>query len=288
MRVYNILESLRVSGDHFLAAMLVIFLTTTSFILLTTNEANWPCPHYDSEKPEEDLPIIRIIELEGEKIVIRGVNKTAVGEGNKLKTAIVIYDYMFFHNSDDINAYIARKRVLLKKCAEKWPSLRTLAIVNPVEPLNMTQYIELGKELIEKYNLTILAIRFRSYPHGGGSLSVEPGGVYPSSEHIKQVEEVVAKRMNITSLIDTVIGIKVEGELRDLVRAQKHSKISLVDIGQLETAFNYLPKEEASRVEVICTRYETALLAYNMEGELFFVVVVKPPEYLIENASPRV
>ncbi len=274
---------------NFLVTILVALLVITSVTLLTISGANQSYQQDEQGKHEEDLPVIRVIELKGENIIVRGASKTIAEEGNKEKTAIIIYDYMFFKDPSDVDAYIKRKKALLEGYAKKWPSLRVLAILNPIEPLNWTQYIELGRELIKKYNLTILSIRFRSYPCGGGILGVESGAIYPSGERIKVMEENIAKRMNTTfSLIDTIIGIVVEGELRNLVKLQEHTKISLVDIGPLELAFSYLPKEGVSKIEVmIHSRFETALLAYDSKGELFFVVEIKPSGFLIEHVNPR-
>ncbi len=162
-----------------------------------------------------------------------------------------------------------------------------LAIINPTQPLSKDDYVQLAKELIIKYNITLINIRYRSYPEGVGELNVENSIL--NETDVRRIEEALKRNFNKTlGLVDTIIGIRVKGKIANLLKLQQENyKVALVDVNHIEIAYEYLSRINYDKLEIKTGSLGIYIYAYRNRTIVFPIMIKPPTGYLIEHISPR-
>ncbi len=186
-----------------------------------------------------EAPVIEIVKLPWEIITVRGIPGIAV----EIESSPV------FRTVEDVRAYANNRSALLKLIAEKKGDMVVEAIIQPIKPLTVEEYLQ----LVTKYNVTVLAFGHWSYPDGGGRIVIHPedlGDPLPEEvftwcesikESLRRLHGDTYRGVPIDQFvcIYRISGITVRAKLKELIKVNEDPLVLTVDLGPLLVAEQY-------------------------------------------------
>lgn len=180
-----------------------------------------------------------------------------------------------FRTVEDIKAYANNRRTLLKLMAEKKEDIVVEAVIQPIRPLTLEEFLQ----LITKYNVTVYAFGYWSYPDGGAVVVIRSEedllGFITGKCSTWYCELIrYSCEFNMYNLINRgvrfrqficmyrISGISVKAELEELIRVNEDPLVLTVDLLPFLTAgeyyyyiWHYIPEELRDEYTLALSKY---------------------------------